>query len=119
MNDLDHFVLQPGETLILRARKPLSAEQTTRLQEWLDKRKVPAIVIATPDVDIMAGMLSNLMPDDEVQAHCDAVIDAYDEGKTVWGRDIDGTDWFIAHKHAFPLEIDFTRYEFSLTDPTK
>lgn len=119
MNDLDHFVLKPGETLILRARRPMSAEQTKRMQTYLDTRKLPAVVIAGPDFDILAGVLSNIMPDDEAQAHVDSVIEAYDEGRTIWGREIDGKDWFVAHKHAFPVTIDFERYEFSLTDPTK
>lgn len=119
MNDLDHFVLKPGETLILRARRPMSAEQTKLMQTYLDTRKVPTVVIAGPDFDILAGVLSNIIPDDEAQAHVDSVIEAYDEGHTIWGRDIDGTDWFVAHKYAFPVTIDFERYEFSLTDPTK
>src|SRR5690606_20412827 len=123
INDLDHFVLQPGETLILRARRPLPNEQLQRTQEWLDKRKVPAVVIAGPDFDIMAGMLSNLMPDEDMQAHCDAVIDAYDEGRQIWARAVCSLDdsvtaeWFTIHKHANPLPIDFERWEFSITKP--
>ena len=119
INDLDHFVLQPGETLILRARKPLSQHEVATLQKWLDERKVPAVVIAGPDFDIMAGVLSNLMPDDEAQAHCDAVIDAYDAGKTLYARTIEGDpEWFVVHHKAFPCPIDFERYEFSLDKPT-
>lgn len=117
IHDLEHFVLQDGETLILRARRPLSQEQMAWMQDFLDKRKVQAVVIAGPDFDIMAGVLSNLVPDDDAQAHADAVCDAYDAGKIVWCRSAEGGDWFQIQRISNPLTIDFTNWCYSLEKP--
>ena len=59
--DLEHFVLRPDETLILRPRKILSLEQMERMAAYLNaKLGQRVLLLPTPDFDIIGATLQDL-----------------------------------------------------------
>lgn len=124
LNDMDHFVLQPGEMLILRARVHLSMEQLKRMQQMFDsdtKLPMPVLVIPSPDFDIMAGVPDPMVFADNgddldheyaEQEHRLAVTEAYEAGKIIEFRPKGDDSWISAHKHASPHRFDWQVYEY-------
>ena len=106
LNDLEHFILQPGETLILRPRRPMSAEQIHRIRAVLDEQ--PFRIVILPDmVDVYAGNIEVIPPAptaDDIEAARTAIIAHYESGKFVqYQIDVPDGEWYDAQKGFLPI----------------
>lgn len=125
MFDLDHFVLQPHEVLILRLRAHMQREQLAALEAAIAK-VLPgrAVLILPPAIEVMGGTIHPVeapQPDrqDVHDTHEElAILRAYNDGKPVWAYDAAQDQWYSIHKHANPEAIDFSITQYALTRPT-
>jgi len=117
LNDLDHFVLQPGETLILRPRRLMSAEQIHRIRAVLDEQ--PFRIVILPDmVDVYAGNIDVIPPAptaDDIEALRADIMHAYEEGKFVQYRIDTNGDWCDAQKGFLPIDSwHWDKYDYRI-----
>jgi len=126
INDMDRIVLQPGEMLLLRPRKPMTAETVQRVMEMLQNRGINAMIVdADMDMFVGVGMTTPAEPESEEPQQCayDAVYDAYTAGAVIQYRHRDPTrapvgeaaQWYDAHRFQAPHAFDADTYEFRLT----
>ena len=123
IDDLEHFVLAEGETLILRTTRLLSMDQIQRMREHVE-RCLPGrpVLVLPPDIEVMAGKIEVFGVDtptvtqDDIDAQLKEITDAYCSARRVWVQDGDG-EWLYVHVSANPHTFDFTRYNYSLTKP--
>lgn len=121
MFDLDHFVLQPHEVLILRLRTHMQREQLAALEAAIAK-VLPgrAVLILPPVIEVMGGTIHPVEAaqpvSDDTQVHS-AILRAYNDGKPVWAYDAAQDQWYSIHKHANPEAIDFSMTQYALTRP--
>lgn len=131
IEDLEHFVLAPGETLILRSRKPLSDEQLLRMRAVVD-RVLPGrpVMVLPPEMDVCAGMIEVFGADPGTDEHATGptaeeqqaalrqeIAQAYADNQRVYIR-VDG-EWFWIHQHLNPYSLADLRLEdVSLTKPS-
>lgn len=134
INDFEHFVLQVGETLILRCKTHPDVEQLAKMREAIE-RALPGqpVLVLPPELEVFAGTLEVFGVDhgggDEIshptQEDIDAarkeIQDAYNDGRSVWLQDEStGTEWVVMHKHYNPIaEWDWDTTRYSLTKPKK
>lgn len=134
IEDLEHFVLQEGETLILRCTKNLSPEQLyqwrKQIEETLPGRPV---MILPPEVEVMAGQLVVFGVDpgagddmsgptqEEIESARTEIVEAYYGGKMIYCSTPGSRDWFFAHIHQSPVELpfDWDNTLYSLTAPKR
>ena len=124
IQDLEHFVLQPGETLILRCKRHVTEETLARMRESVAKLGTGVIVLP-PDIEAFAGKIEVFgvdhgerqptQDDNNAPDICDVVQQAYDAGKIVWG--LDSTGWFCIHHTLYPHQFDWNQYDYRLTKP--
>jgi len=125
INDLEHFVLQPGEMLILRSKRYLSMEE---MQFWADKlkhHKIEPVLILPPDMDVMAGTMEVIsastveapeLSQEEIDSMRTQVKGAYEDGRIVEYREAGNprAEWIGAHLHASPHLFNFNKYEYRI-----
>lgn len=125
IEDLEHFVLAEGETLILRCTRPISDKELACMRSVIDKF-LPGrpVLVLPPDIEVCAGKLEVWgadpgagEPDDaEVEQHRrDTIRRNYDNGRTVYVRDLEG-EVFLVHRAAYPHTFDFDLYTYALTE---
>lgn len=110
IEDLDHFVLAEGETLILRSRVALSDADLHRMRADIE-RILPGrpVMMLPPEIEVHAGKLevfgAEVQPGEDSEAAEAArrrqVETAYYDNRVIWARE-DG-EIFMAHKHNTPL----------------
>lgn len=128
IEDLEHFVLAEGETLILRMTRMYSEEQLQHTREMID-RHLPGrpVLVLPPDVEVRAGKIEvfgvDLAGEGPTQEDVDAtrkdVTDAYTCGHMVCFRRIDSDreQWMHAHHIVNPHTFDWGEYEYRLMKP--
>lgn len=126
IHDLQHFVLGENETLILRCTRPMSAEQLHHMRAVIE-HALPGrpVLVLPPEVEVCAGEIEVFGVDhgkgddgptqEDIDAARKEITDAYDAGRTVWGRE--GNEWFYIHRAANPHTFDWDQYAYSLTKP--
>lgn len=125
IEDLQHFVLAEGETLILRCKIPPSEDQLQKMRKAIE-HLLPGrpVIILPPEIEVCAGQLEVWGVEDDAHAEADMqtqeqvrrdnIMQAYTNGKTVWARDADGQVFYIqiaANPHTF----DWGTYSYGLT----
>lgn len=125
LSDFEHFVLQEGETLILRSKRVLSMEQVERFRADIE-RVLPGrpVLFLPPEVEVYAGQLevfgaqpaTAAASDDDIAAQRAELQAAYNAGRTVWVRD-EGDDWFQVHRTANPHTFDWGKHDYALHKP--
>lgn len=138
IKDLEHFVLAPGETLILRLRHEVDAHHMELMRKTID-HMFPGqrVLVLSSDIDVMAGQIevlggSALSAEDEARAAADMetqrhvheweIDEAYRNGRVLYGKLLDDPNnegWFSIHRSLYPHPLfDLDKYEYSLTSPT-
>ena len=127
INDLEHFVLQPGEQLILRCRTHLNQEQLAHMRNAIERAGFKNVLVLPPDIDVMAGQLELMgedePPDEDKEAEIRQVQEnlqhAYLTSRIVEYREFPWDEWSTAHRVVAPHNFDFGRYEYRLPTRTK
>ena len=127
LNDLEHFVLQPGELLILRCKVPISEEALQRVRDSLKRHGLERVLVLPPDVEVMAGEIELITADSErppvpteedVEALRNELKQRYMEGRTLYAWELGKRDgWFVIHHVFNPHTFDFDRFTYNLTKP--
>ena len=134
INDLDHFVLAPGETLILRLRRATSEADLQQMRTNIE-RALPGrtVMVLPPEVDVCAGKIemwgvgepaADSSPEAMAALEGDRRRDiekAYAAGKVAytWRRSHPDQVYAI-QQHANPINkdgFDWDNYQYSLTKP--
>lgn len=125
LNDLEHFVLAPGETLILRFKVHLSNAELERVRADVE-RVLPnrPVLCLGPDAEVHAGMIEVMgqpevaaASDDDITAQRAEIMAAYNAGKTIWMQDENDTEWFQIHRTANPHTFAWDHCNYSLHKP--
>lgn len=129
IKDLEHFVLQEGETLILRTTCPLSPEQLAMMRKMID-RHLPGrpVLVLPPEVQVCAGRLEVMgvpadapssITQEEIDVARKEITDAYADGRSIYVQDASvAPEWVMMHKHYNPIaEWDWDGTRYSLTKP--
>lgn len=126
IEDLEHFVLAEGETLILRSRRHMSESEIAHARFLLD-RFLPdrPVLLLPPEMDVMAGRIEVFGVDpgkgddgptqEDIDAERVEIETAYVSGKTVYASE--GDDEFFVHRSLNPHTFDWNKYRYSLTKP--
>jgi hypothetical protein len=124
INDLEHFVLQPGEMLILRSRQLLSQEYMAHLQRNLKAAGLNNVLILPPMFDVMAGNIEVMgaqpaaeePSQEEIDQLRTQVVGAYEDGRIIEFRDAANElgEWMMAHVHQSPHKFDWDRYVYRI-----
>lgn len=120
LKDMDHFKVQPGDVLVLRAKKPMSAEQLAQIMDYFGSMDLPfqTIIIPTPDLEVMIG---SVVPDADVQEPIEddadekyqRILEAYEAGRTIEYRVIRGHyEWVQCHRIVSPHAFDRNLYAY-------
>ncbi len=131
IEDLEHFVLGEGETLILRMTRPINNDQLAYLRNLVNTALPGRPVMILPsDIEVCAGVLEimggpQLDPEDaatfdEIEAQRRAEIEqAYEDGRMVYCKDVNNAyGWFYVHKEANPITgWAWKLYDYRLTKP--
>jgi hypothetical protein len=127
IEDLQHFVLAEGETLILRPSKLLSQEQLTRMREGIE-RMLPGrpVLVLSPEIEVMAGPLEIMGMDlgvdegptqEDIDAARKLITDDYDRNCNVYVYDREDREWFVVHQQHNPHTFEWDKYDYRLTKP--
>lgn len=132
IDDLEHFVLGEGETLILRFKRPVAQEVIETARAAIAKNLPGRPVVVLPsEVEVCAGVvevmgappdaLCDESPEVQEQERRDMIEAAYDKGMTVWCREAaEGGMWFYIHRQANSItRFDWDLYDYSLTKPAR
>lgn len=127
LEDLQHFVLQPDEVLILRCTRHFSPEQLEAMRQVIN-RHLPGrtVLVLPPDIEVHAGVLevmgatspmsSTELTQDEIDAMRAEIQAVYDSGQIIYANE--GGGWFGCHKSSNPIGAwDWERVRYSLTKP--
>lgn len=126
INDLDHFVLAEGETLILRCKVPLSDEQLADARGLIES-VLPGrpVIVLPPEIEVMAGKLEVFGAEEQAQSeadqetqeqvHRDIIERSYHDGKTIYVMDPANNERWYVHHTANPTTFNWDRYKYSLT----
>lgn len=121
--DLEHFVLQPGELLILRPRIHISQDRLQRMMETI-KPLGRQVLVLPPDTDVMAGELVLMGAEpppepaqEDIEAARDEMMRAYTMGKTLWAWEHEDDGWFFIHRTMNPHVFQWNRFKYSLKAP--
>lgn len=123
IEDLEHFVLAEGETLILRCTRHFSHDQLVQMRATIE-RYLPGrpVLILPPEIEVCAGRLEvfgvDMGSEEESAAAAEQVRrrhieKAYYDGKMVWVRD--GVEIFTIHSVTNPQVFDWDKYQYGLT----
>lgn len=127
IHDLEHFVLGEKETLILRMRAHLTAEELDNVRRVI-ARNLPGrpVIVLPPEVDVYAGELevwgapqqaAQEEPTQEaIVAARDTIRAAYHMGKIIWANEGDG--WYALQNQVNPhSHFDWDAVRYSLNKP--
>jgi hypothetical protein len=130
IEDLEHFVLAEGESLILRLTRQVTNEQLHQMRETIG-RFLPGrpVLVLPPEVEVYAGKLEVFGVDhgagdelstptaEDVAAARKEIEDAYDSFRIVYVLEDGDRDWWYIQKHQNPHTFNWDRYNYSLTRP--
>jgi adenine deaminase len=109
LKDFDRMTLQPGETLVLRARRAVPAATLERMHDYLRRNGFRAIVVDNQfDIMVVQEMqpaAEDAASDDDIMAEIKA---AYDAGQVIQWCAMGSREWFDAHRVASPIKFDPT-----------
>lgn len=122
IDDLEHFVLVEGETLILRCTRMFSQDELQYMRSLID-RFLPGrpVLVLPPDIEVCAGKLEVfggevvIEEEDAEAGRRNAIEFAYSDGKVIWVRDGDG-QVFMAQLFLNPHTFDWCKYVYGFTE---
>jgi hypothetical protein len=127
LQDMEHFALREGETLILRFKTPPSHEMLENARRIVAHALPGAkVLVLPPDVEVYAGNIEVFGVDlareegptqEDIEAARAEIKDAYEGGSTIYLNDAStGDDWVAMHKHYNPIaqwDWETTRYRLT------
>lgn len=121
LQDFDRVTLKDGECLVLRCRRPLDANYLDRINQHM-RASCPTLVgrvlITSNDFDILVAALEPESNDDAVEEERlrrMQVETAYNEGRTIYAKDIVTREQYQIHRVANPETLEWAKVDYSLT----